>query len=158
MLRIAIFLILLLGVCIYSLWRGGAPERIAAASVLAATVATAVFRSEVETRFMNVEVGIFIIDTLLLIVLSAIMLRADRGWPILVCALHLCTVGAHAVKYIDPTMVRVTYVVMGVAWSWPMVIALGVGTWRHRRRLLALGYDRDWSAPTGIESRRLIGG
>lgn len=29
MLRIAIFLILLLGTCGYALWRGGAPERIA---------------------------------------------------------------------------------------------------------------------------------
>lgn len=158
MLRIAIFLILLLGVCIYALWRGGAPERIAAASMLAATVASAIFRSEVETRFMGVEVGLFIIDTLLLIVLSAIMLRADRGWPILVCALHLCTVGAHAVKFLDPTMVRVTYVVMGVAWSWPMVIGLGVGTWRHRKRLLANGNDRDWSAPITIEPRKPVCG
>jgi hypothetical protein len=152
MLRIAIFLILLLGTCGYALWRGGAPERIAAAALLAATIGSAIFRSEAQARFLDVEVGIFIIDVLLLAVLIAIMLRADRGWPILVSALHLCTVGAHALRFIDPAMIRVTYVVMVTAWSWPMVIALGIGTWRHRARLRAYGYDRAWSAPDITEA------
>lgn len=152
MLRIAIFLIMLLGVCGYALWRGGAPERIAAAALLAATIGSAIFRSEAEARFLDVEVGIFVIDVLLLAVLFAIMLRADRGWPILVSALHLCTVGAHALRFIDPDMIRVTYVVMVTAWSWPMVIALGIGTWRHRTRLRLYGYDRAWSAPISAEA------
>jgi hypothetical protein len=147
MLRIAIFLILLLGTCGYALWRGGAPERIVAAAMLAATIGSAIFRSDVDGRFMDVEVGLFVVDVLLLVILFAIVLRADRGWPILVCALHLCTVGAHGVKFIDSEMIRVTYVVMVTAWSWPMVIALAIGTWRHRRRLLANGYDLDWSGP-----------
>ena len=147
MLRIAIFLIMLLGVCGYALWRGGAPERIAAGAMLAATVGSAIFRSEVDARFLHVEVGLFMIDLLLLLVLVAVMLRADRGWPILVSALHLCTVGAHVVRFIDAEMIRVTYVVMVTASSWPMVIALGIGTWRHRTRVRVNGYDRAWSAP-----------
>ncbi|MGN6690926.1 MAG: hypothetical protein ACTHJU_08300 [Sphingopyxis sp.] len=151
MLRIANFLILLLGTCGYALWRGGAPERIAAGAMLAATIASAVFRSDIDGRFIDLEVGLFLVDAILLAVLLAVMLRADRGWPILICALHLCTVGAHGVKLIDSEMIRVTYVVMVTAWSWPMVIALGVGTWRHRRRLLINGHDRDWSAPIASE-------
>lgn len=147
MLRIVIFLILLLGTCGYALWRGGAPERIAAGAMLAATVASAIFRSDIDGRFLDLEVGLFLVDATLLAVLLVIMLRADRGWPILICALHLCTVGAHGVKFIDSEMIRVTYVVMVTAWSWPMVIALGIGTWRHRRRLAINGYDLDWSAP-----------
>lgn len=147
MLRIAVFLILLLCTCGYAIWRGGAPERIAASAMLTATIASAVFRSEVDGRFLDVEVGLFLVDAMLLAVLFTVMLRADRGWPILLCALHLCTVGAHGVKLVDPEMIRVTYVIMVTAWSWPMVIALGIGTWRHRRRLLVTGHDRDWSMP-----------
>lgn len=147
MLRIAIFLILLLGICGYALWRGGAPERIAAGAMLAATVGSALARSEVQYRFVDIEVGLFTIDALLLIILFAVALRADRGWPILVCALHLGTVGAHAIKLIAPDMIRVTYVVMVTAWSWPMVIALGIGTWRHCDRMKSQGYDLDWSLP-----------
>jgi hypothetical protein len=67
MLRIAIFLILLLGTCGYALWRGGAPERIAAGAMLAATVGSALARSEVQHRFVDIEVGLFAIDVLLLI-------------------------------------------------------------------------------------------
>lgn len=152
MLRIAIFLILLLGTCGYALWRGGAPERIAAGSMLAATIASAVFRSDIDGRFIELEIGLFLVDAILFAILLAVMLRADRGWPILICALHLCTVGAHGVKFIDSEMIRVTYVVMVTAWSWPMVIALGIGTWRHRRRIAINGYDRDWSVPIASEA------
>jgi len=147
MLRIAIFLILLIGTCLYALWRGGAPERITAGAMLAACVGSALVRSDVELRFFEVEAGLFLIDGLLLAILMAVALKADRGWPMVLAALHLATVGAHVVKLIEPEMIRVTYVVMITAWSWPMVFALAVGTARHRARLRTQGYDLDWSQP-----------
>jgi hypothetical protein len=153
MLRIAIFLILLIGTCAYALWRGGAPERIAAAAMLAACVGSAIVRSDVELRFTQIETGLFLIDILLLAILFAVALKADRGWPMLVTALHLATVGAHAVKLVDPGMIRVTYVVMIAFWSWPMVLALAIGTWRHRSRLTARGHDLDWSLPISAQER-----
>ncbi|SEH14953.1 hypothetical protein SAMN05428974_1315 [Sphingopyxis sp. YR583] len=153
MLRIAIFLILLVGTCAYALWRGGAPERIAAGAMLAACFGSALVRSDADLRFSQMEVGIFLIDLLLLAVLFGVALRADRGWPIFVTALHLATVGAHAVKLIQPDIIRVTYVVMVTAWSWPMVIALAVGTFRHRLRVGSQGCDLDWSHPLEPQHR-----
>lgn len=153
MLRIAIFLILLVGTCLYALWRGGAPERIAAGAMLAACLASALVRSDAELRFVEVETGLFLIDAILLIILFAVAVKADRGWPMVIAALHLATVGAHAVKLIDPEMIRVTYVVMISAWSWPMVFALALGTARHRSRLKAQGFDLDWSLPIPARGR-----
>ncbi len=158
MMRMAFFAILLLLVSGYAMWRGGAPERAVGASLLAAYVATLFSHSEFAVRFTQVEVGVLFIDTLLMIVLAVVALRADRGWPFLLAGLHLTTVGTHAVRMIEPSMVEVTYAVMLSMWSYPMVLALGVGTWRHRRRLLANGHDRDWSAPISINPRRPIGG
>lgn len=145
MLRITIFVALLLLFCGYALWRGGAPERIAAAAMLGATFASALVRSDVDHRFIEMEMGLLLVDGLLLIVLVAIALRADRGWPLLVAGLHLVTVGTHAIKLIEPDMIRVTYAVMLAFWSYPMVITLAIGTWRHRRRLRVHGVDRAWS-------------
>mgnify|MGYP001492400128 CR=1 FL=1 len=153
MLRIAIFLILLIGTCLYALWRGGAPERIAAGAMLAACLGSALVRRDLENRFFEMETGLFLIDALLLVILIAVALKADRGWPMVLAGLHLATVGAHVVKLVEPEMIRVTYVVMITAWSWPMLLALALGTARHRMRLKAQGYDLDWSLPIPASER-----
>lgn len=147
MTRMAFFAILLLVSSGYAIWRGGAPERTVGASMLAAYLATLFSHSEFAVRFTQVEVGVLIIDIMLMIVLAAVALKADRAWPIVLAGLHLTTVGAHAVRMIEPSMIEVTYAVMLSMWSYPMIVALAVGTWRHRRRLRVHGYDRDWSAP-----------
>src|SRR3546814_14453078 len=77
-------------------------------------------------------------------ILITVALKADRGWPFLLAGLHLTTLGAHAVRMIEPSMIQVTYAVMLSMWSYPMVIALTIGTWRHRNRNEARGYDVDW--------------
>jgi hypothetical protein len=48
-------------------------------------------------------------------------------------------------KLYDVHMIRVTYAVMMAIWSYPMVLALALGTWRHRCRLKADGHDRAWT-------------
>lgn len=83
MLRIALFLAILILCCGYALWRGGAPERLAAA-----TFASALVRAHVDHRFIETETGLLVVDGILLLVLIAIALKADRGWPLLVAGLH----------------------------------------------------------------------
>lgn len=143
--RIIIFTVLLIGSCGYALWRGGAPERIVGGALLAAFVATLATYSELAGRFDSVELGVLIVDAVLLAVLVAVALRADRGWPFLLAGLHLCSVGAHLLKFLDVNMIRVTYALMIAIWSYPMLIALAVGTHRHRLRLQRQGYDLAWS-------------
>lgn len=145
--RMIIFDALLLGSCAYALLRGGAPERIVAGSLLAAYAATLLAYSELPTRFDRVEMAVLLVDAVLLCVLVAVALRADRAWPLLVAGLHLTTIGAHLIKFFDVNMIRVTYAVMIAAWSYPMLVLLAVGTWRHRRRLRFRGYDYPWTLP-----------
>lgn len=155
MLRISIFVALLVLSSGYALWRGGAPERIAAIAMLAATVASALVRADVDHRFIEMETGLLVVDGLLLLILVAIALRADRGWPLLIAGLHLVTVGTHAIKLLEPDMIRVTYAVMLAFWSYPMVITLAIGTWRHRQRLRIHGSDRAWSLrPQSVRTAR----
>ena len=144
MLRITIFVALLILTCGYALWRGGAPERVVAIALLAATAASAVVRVDVDQRFVEMETGLLIVDGLLLIVLVMVASRADRGWPLLVAGLHLVTVGAHVTKLVEPGMIPVTYALLIALWSYPMLIALGIGTWRHHCRIRRHGADRDW--------------
>jgi uncharacterized membrane protein YfcA len=144
-LRIALFAALLIGSCGYALWRGGTPERIVGAAMLGAFATTLLSYAGLAERFTQVEYDILVIDLLLMAVLAAVALRADRGWPILLAGLHLATLGAHAIRLFEPEMIRVTYAVMIAFWSYPMVLGLAIGTRRHRRRVSSDGGDRAWS-------------
>lgn len=147
--RIMLFTALLIGCSGYSLWRGGAPERIVAAALATAYLATILTYSSLPARFAAVEIGTLAVDIILLAVLVAVALRADRGWPFLVAGLHLSSVGAHLLKYLDVNMIRVTYALMIAAWSYPMLIALAIGTRRHQLRLKRQGYDLAWTVRDG---------
>jgi len=144
MIRILAFNGLLAACCSYALIRGGPPERVVGGALVAGYIATLASYSGATTGFYRVENGIFAVDLVLLAVLVTVALRADRAWPFLLSALQLDTVGAHLLKLADISVIRITYAVMIAAWSYPMLIALAVGTWRHRTRLNRDGYDLAW--------------
>lgn len=153
MLRVALFGLFLSLACGYAIWRGGAPERIVGGAMLSSFVATLFAHADYGLRFSNVETGVLVIDTMLMVALLFVALRADRGWPLALAGLHLCTMGAHVVRLIDPDMIRVTYALMIAVWSYPMLFGLLVGTHRHRLRLKAQGHDLDWSLPIPARER-----
>lgn len=147
MLRVYAFATLLLVTSGYALWRGGAPERIVAAGLLSAYVATILTWTPLPARFYGLELNVLMVDGALFAMLMAVALRADRAWPLLVAALQFDAVGAHFVKLVAPDTIRVAYALLIVIWSWPVQIILAVGTWRHVGRVKALGSDRAWALP-----------
>lgn len=147
MLRVYLFATLLVLTSGYALWKGGAPERIVAAGLLSAYVATVLSWSPLPSRFYGLELDVFVVDAALFAMLIAVALRADRGWPLLMAALQFDAVGAHFVKLVAPETIRVAYALLITVWSWPTQMLLAVGTWRHVRRVRREGTDRSWSEP-----------
>ncbi len=129
----------------YALLRGGAPERLTGLALLLAAVSTSILQWDIPSLFSGLEVGVMIVDLLLLVVLIAITLHADRFWPAWVTALHALGLGAHLTKVISPDLIRLVYAVLAAAWSYPIVLVLVIGTVRHSRRIEARGWDLDWS-------------
>lgn len=143
--RIGIFLLLQLATCTYAMWRGGAPERIVAILMLAAVSAGLGLSMIVPARFNGVETGIVIIDCVMLAILLAVALYAERFWPIWMTGLQAVAVAAHLAKMVSPAVIPWAYAAMLAFWSYPMMAILVVGTWRHRQRMAAYGADRSWS-------------
>jgi hypothetical protein len=144
MLRTTLFLALLLAACGYAVRRGGGPERLTAFAFLTAYIITIVVRSYKSERYFNIETGVFVVDALLFIIVFAIMLRANRVWPIWMSVFLLMAVGGHIAKLFDPHVIRTAYQIMLSLWSWPAALLLIVATWRHQRRLALLGVDASW--------------
>ena len=143
--RFWIFNALQVAATAYAFWRGGAPERVTGLSLLLAALATRMFHALGAGRFIDVEIGIMTVDIVLLGVMIAVTLHADRFWPAWVTALHALGTGAHLAKAINPDVIRLAYVVLSVVWSYPIVLLLIIGTMRHSRRVRLRGWDLDWS-------------
>lgn len=143
--RILIFNLLQALASGYAMLRGGAPERLAGAALLAAALSTRLVMHGSEFNYLELEVGALAIDLMLLGALVTTTIYADRYWTFWLTALHALGTGAHLVKAIDPNLLATAYGVLAAAWSYPMLMLLAVGTYRHRTRLTRFGGDLDWS-------------
>jgi len=146
MLPVPVFYGLLALACLYALARGGAPERIGAAIFLVGAILSTAAISSGSARFISVELGVVVVDLVMLAALLALALRAERFWPLWVTALHIIGTAGHAVKAVDPAVMRLGYAFAMAFWSYPMLLILAGATWCHRRRLARFGTDRSWSA------------
>src|SRR5882757_7154799 len=135
----------LLGLCAgFAIWRGGAPERVAAGSLLLAALATALSFTAFQGRFQRPEIGVMVTDMLLVAALYSLALRSNRIWPMLLAALQLSSVLVHLAKIVDLAMAAWVYQFLLKIWAYPMIALLVVGTVRHRARLARFGADQAW--------------
>jgi hypothetical protein len=135
------FAILMIGCWIYALVRGGSPERIGSSIFVAGSLISLT----TQVPFRTLEVGFLAIDILWLTAFLTLALKADRFWPLWIAAFQFITVAGHVVKIVDPDITGRTYHFMIVIWSYPMILLMIIGTWRHQRRLAHFGSDRSWS-------------
>lgn len=126
---------LLLAVCLYALWRGGADERIVAGTCLAGTAATMLAISPLQQRYAGVEEGLLLVDLAVLAGFIAVALRSNRFWPLWVAGLQLTTSIGHILKGVDQDLLPRAYGAALQFWSYPILIILAVGTYRTHRRL-----------------------
>lgn len=128
------FWLLLVVACVYAQRRGGLPERVVAAQLLTAAVLTVLCRAGVSIRYSSIDLGVVLIDALLLIGLITVAVSVDRAWPIPLTSLQAIAVLGHFCKLVNPELWRLGYALMTTAPAYPAVILLIVGTYRHDQR------------------------
>lgn len=131
----SIFIFLLIAVCAYALLRGGRDERIVAITCIVGTIATHLTISPLRDRYASVEIGVILVDLIVLAGFMLVALRSNRFWPLWVSGLQLTTVFGHLMKGAQTDLLPQAYGAALQFWSYPIVILLGIGTWRHVRRV-----------------------
>lgn len=131
----AFFLILMAG-CGYALWRGRLPERITAAALILAWIATQIVNSRSP---LHPEYGMLAVDLLLLVILGGLALLSGRRWLMAAAACHLLTVGDHVAMMLDMRILTYAYRTVMVIWGYAVILAMVLGVWLEaepeRRRL-----------------------
>jgi len=143
-LNVLVYNLLLMTCWFYTLLRGGAPERLGATILLIFSWLT-VAAIRHATKFQFLETGVLVVDLFCLAAFVILALRADRFWPLWVAALQVLGVAVHGIKLAEPALIPRTYAFMLAIWSYPMILLMIIGTWRHRTRLIRFGADQSWS-------------
>ena len=121
------------GVCGYAMVRGKTEARIVGFVFLVGDLATLWLRS---STYASVETAVLVIDILAFLAFTYAALISDRFWPLWVSGLQLTSSMAHLFKAIDAQLLPLAYAAALRFWAWPILIILGIGTWRSRQRLI----------------------
>lgn len=131
--------------CMFALWKGGKPERLAAMLFVAGIIATLLsFGASSSGTFDHFSAPIATIDATMFVMLLALAFTANRYWTIATAGFQLTTLFGHILKLLAPSIIPQSYLFVTAVWSWPMMAALALGTSAHCRRLLTQGADADW--------------
>ena len=132
-------------VCIYSAIRGGQPEKWVVVIFIVGLVMSIIATAPSDEMYMHPEVGVLIVDFVMLSAFVMLALRAERFWTLWICAMQVIQVLSHIPKMIIPELLPQAYYLIVAFWAYPMLLVLAIGTYRHQRRLRQFGVDRSWS-------------
>ncbi len=134
-----LFLLLLLWAAARALRLRSAEFGTAVAASAAAAVATPLAQT---WDFARPEVGIFLVDLGLFLVLAGLAVRTTAFWPIWASGFQLGTLAIHlaAAKY--PHLVPAAYAEALVIWSFPVLLTIAAGLHWEARKLPASGLFR----------------
>lgn len=138
-----VFHCLLIGSVSYALWRGGSPERVAAAVLLAGVVLTAAAQAFDTDRFATVQWGAAMVDVGVLAGFMAIALLSTRYWPMWLAAMQIIQLCSDFAKLL-PGVAELTYAMASSLIGYPVVLLIIAATARHRMRTARFGLQPSW--------------
>lgn len=130
---VILFRVMLVLVAAYAFWRGTRDERLVAGICIAGAILSKLVVSPLHERYFAVEPAIMAVDLLMLAAFVHIALRSPRFWPLWVAGLQLTTILGHILKAVGGDMVPRAYGVALGFWAYPIVLILGIATWRSAR-------------------------
>lgn len=145
----ALYLLCLIGGCGYAFVRGGSPERWGAGIVAAGMILSNLAAARSGHLYLATDTLFFVVDTLEAAALIVLACLANRFWPMWVAMIQLDTVFTEIIMLAQSTP-PFSYGMALRVFALPLPILLGIGTWRHRRRLLAWQANRMPSDDGGI--------
>ena len=145
MTRMLVFNLLYVATCVYALWKGGAPERIGAAILIADFQLSHWVIAPFVSRYGAVEWAMMGVDLSACLGLYAMSLFTARYWPMWVTAFQGVVVLSH-IAGSRPDVIPWAYGNSVALWAYVLLALLALATWRHRRRLARYGIDPAWQS------------
>lgn len=140
--------LIIFGLTIYALYRGGEPEKYAG-GILSGMVLLDYLYHFVFPQggiYEQVDLGHLIIDLLVLIGLATLAMRANRMYPIWMLGAQLISTMMHLNREVSGEMQGIAYLILTRIPSYLQIGGFAVGLYMHRRRVGRYGTYRSWRA------------
>ena len=114
--------------------QGRRVERLTAAVLVLAAIASPLVQT---TGFVDLEIGIMLVDVTALVFLVVVASVSDRFWPLWAAGFQLVGVLVHVARLAKSDVWFFAYSNAEIFWAYPVYLALMVGTLaeaRHRPR------------------------
>lgn len=134
MIRNYLFIVVLGAICGYASLYGGRDARRAALVCILATLLTHFAVQPDATRYKSVELGVFAVDFATFTGFTLVALASSRFWPLWLAGLQLTSGVSHLARALDGQLFPRAYAAATAFWSYPILLILLIGTWRHVRR------------------------
>ena len=129
----------------FAVRKGGEPERLVAIVIVAALVCDVLNHLLFgDPTWFDVNPGHFVIDIWTFLVFGWVALKANRGWPLWVCAAQLIVVIAHFSKLFEVDEARLSYWVLTQVPDCVELVVLIIGTAAHVMRQDRIGRYAEW--------------
>ena len=122
---------------------GGAPERIAAAILLAGVILTILAQLLETNRYASVQWGVAVVDAGVLVGFLSVALLSTRYWPMWLAALQIIQFCSDFAKLL-PGVAELTYAMASSLIGYPLILIIIVATVRHRMRIAHYGLQPAW--------------
>lgn len=127
------YLLVLVGCCGYALRSGGLPERKGALIILIGSLASWPAATIFGSNFRSAELGVLVVDCVVLVSYTTLALRCDRFWPLWITGFHVVAVATHCAVMVDAEVVPRAYAFAQPFWAYPMLVTLAIGTTYYRK-------------------------
>lgn len=145
-LRLLVLAIVLAGAAV-AWWRGGQPERFAALLIVAWIAADGVYHVLFgASDFVSIDPVHVVLDSLELVGIVWLALRANRVWPLFAAAAQVMCVSGHIAVLVSNDGFNQAYWAITSLPQYIQLIALVAGAYAHARRYQVLGPYRSWRA------------
>ena len=99
--RVELYFTLFFAAILYALYKGGAPERVAATTALSMWVFDKFLHFVTPPEYATMDLGHFIIDLIVWVGFLSVALCAKRFWPLWVVSLQTIALAGHVAKLMD---------------------------------------------------------
>lgn len=131
-----LYLVGLIGACVYALAKGGGSERAAVGIIVAAALLSQI-ASLMGNRWHGFEAYVMAVDAATFVAFVFLAKRSRKFWPIWAAAAQLIGTMTHLVVLFEPSIVLEVYASTQPFWALPVIVAMIVGTRGERLRRLA---------------------
>lgn len=129
----------------FALIAGGAPERVATASYLLASIATEFVLTRPYDRYINFETAAFLVDLAVYAVFLILVAKANRFWPPWIAAMQGVSLLGYGLGATGWVPFNLTSAILIQMWAYPILVTLLIASTRHRWRVRRYGIDLSWS-------------